>query len=54
MKLLTVLIRLFDPENGKIITRHLDTISITELTPDVYFLVWMKDFLNTIYHLKNY
>ena len=26
VKLLTVLIRVFEPENGKIVTRHLDTI----------------------------
>ena len=32
VKLLTVLIRVFEPENGKIVTRHLDTIGITDLT----------------------
>jgi hypothetical protein len=26
VKLLTVLIRVFEPENGKIVTQHLDTI----------------------------
>ena len=38
MKLLTVLIRLFEPENEKIVTRHLlGTIVITELTADGIF-----------------
>ena len=36
VKVLTVFIRMFEPENGKIITRHLhvDTIGITDLTAD--------------------
>ena len=37
MKLLTVLIRMFEPENGKIVTWHLDTIGITDLTADDIF-----------------
>ena len=32
LKLLTILIRVFEPENGKIVTRHLDAIGITDLT----------------------
>lgn len=32
VKVLTVFVRVFEPQNGKIITRYLDTIGITDLT----------------------
>lgn len=42
VKLLTILIRLFEPQNASISTRHLDTIGITELTAEGTFPAWMK------------
>ena len=50
MKLLTVLIRLFEPENEKIVTRHLGTIVITELTADGIFSSLEETFSK--YHLS--
>ncbi len=37
VKLLTVLIRIFEPHNQRISTRHLDTIGITDLSADGIF-----------------
>ena len=50
VKLLTVLIRMFEPENGKSITRHLDTIGITDLTADGIFSSLAETLLK--YHLS--
>ena len=36
-KLLTILIRLFDPQNSVVVTRHLDTIGIVELSAEGIF-----------------
>ena len=37
VKLLTILVQVFEPESGKIVTRHLDTIGITDLTANGIF-----------------
>ena len=37
VKLLTVLARAFDPVNGVVVTRHLDTVGITDLTGEGIF-----------------
>ena len=36
-KLLTVLVRVYDPERSIIATRHLDTVGITDLTAEGIF-----------------
>ena len=36
-KLLTILVRLYDPSMQKVVTRHLDTICITDFTADGLF-----------------
>ena len=54
MKLLTVLIRLFEPENEKIVTRHLGTIVITELTAGSIFSSLEETLSKSMYHLINY
>ena len=37
VKLLTILVRVFEPNNGIIVTRHLETVGITDLTADGIF-----------------
>ena len=37
VKLLMVLVRAFDPVNGVVVTRHLDTVRITDLTGEGIF-----------------
>ena len=36
-KLLTILLRLFDPQEGKVVTRHLETVGVTDLTTNGSF-----------------
>ena len=37
MKLLTILIRLYDPASGMVVTRHVDTVGITDLSAESIF-----------------
>lgn len=37
VKLLTILIRLYDPVGGMVVTRHVDTVGITDLTAESIF-----------------
>ena len=51
-KLLTVLVRVFDSSNDSVVTRHLDTIGITDLSAEGIFS-GLKETLQ-MYHLPTY